>query len=38
MQDDLKDPFNAKYFLIALVVLMLPLLHVFAGWATFYFR
>jgi hypothetical protein len=38
MQNELKDPFNAKYFLLALVVLALPLLHVIAGWATFYFR
>lgn len=31
------DPFNAKYLLIALVVLLaLPMMHVILGWFTFY--
>lgn len=31
------DPFNVKYLLVALVVLLaLPLLHVIMGWLTFY--
>ena len=32
-----KDPFNAKYALLALVTLLaFPLLHVICGWTVFY--
>ncbi len=33
------DPFNATYFLVALVVLLaMPLMHVIMGWLTYFFR
>ncbi len=39
MQSEQHDPFSVKHLLVSLAVLVaLPLLHVIAGWATFYFR
>lgn len=33
------DPFNFKYLLVALVVLLaLPMMHIILGWFTFYIR
>ncbi|WP_257721080.1 hypothetical protein [Lacimicrobium alkaliphilum] len=36
--NEFKDPFNMKYLLAALVVLLaLPLLHVILAWGVYYF-